>query len=371
MKQRSRNTPGSSDQTAKAVDPEKRKRLPIWPADVTLAERDYDILTQENRTEGRGWPLVARAGMAHVAAMAAPVAVALALPAGPLVSVPLTAIAALLLAREGRALESCVHWFAHGVFDRRDRKLNDMVGDILAAGPVGQRVAAFEDIHVPQHHNRTFTDKDPCGVRMTAHPDVKAGGLPKIARTLRRVPRDALDFYRNVGSRPSMLAGRLAAQALWLTPAIKLVGLEPALAAWAVLELLSQALLAVMRSFAEAREHDYADAGPDSVLERTFDHRGFWGWLLHPAFDDLHAWHHAAMAVPPWRLKQLRRKLLASNPAIGAAVRYRQGLLDEPKAYVARTASNDNAPMVGPVNDNLLEAGREPAGIVATTKGGV
>jgi fatty acid desaturase len=266
-------------------------------------------------------------------------------------------LAILAVACGYRGLENLVHGASHDYMSR-NRRINDLIGDLLFAAPVGQTVEAFRRTHLIDHHSSFGAAIDPCWRRMAQHADVAAGRLPGLAGTLARAPADALAFYRTAGVRPIALVWPLLWQAAFVYgPAALAVGPRKALFAYALVAPLSLlVILPLIRTFAESSEHDYADGPEGSVLERTFDNRGVINSAVHLFGDAMHLTHHLAPGVPQWRLRRLHDWLLANEQGYRRFARYRTSLMSEPIAYAAveSFASAPAAAFGVAANDNRL-----------------
>jgi fatty acid desaturase len=270
-------------------------------------------------------------------------------------SLPLAAAAAACAAvpigRGYRGLECLVHGASHyDIFEIRRGRANDMVADALMAFPSFQTTAAFRELHFV-HHARFGGDGDPCMIRMQANDNVKAGLLPSLMSTLKRLPQEMLGFYRLVGAKPVSFATGLAWHfAVLVAPVAALFGWTAAAAAWAMTMLPVFTLaLPVIRALGEAGEHDYAAANdnlPQSdTLRRTFNNIGPLNAFLHPFGDALHIEHHEFPATPQYKLHRLHA-LLLQMPEYMNIARRRDGVLDAPMLYP--DAANDNEPLRSP-----------------------
>lgn len=255
----------------------------------------------------------------------------------------LAAVAAAVVMGIGyRGLENLVHGASHrdildgpGKVCRISRRtLNDAIGNAIAAIPVAQDVDAFRQTHLPDHHGGFGGEQDPCSSRMIEHPDVTAGGLPTFWGTLKRVPKETVNFYRTVGGKPRFAVRAIAWHATaMIAPAAMLVGLTAALIAWAaVFGITFSITLPTVRTLAESGEHDYSsNASRLSVLERTFAHDGFWNRLIHLFGDDKHPEHHLYPAVPQYRLGEVRRRMLVAG--LGRFMKRRRSILGAVESF--------------------------------------
>lgn len=247
------------------------------------------------------------------------------------------AAAAGAIAVAYRGLENLVHGAAHDDVCQNNRQINDVVGDLLFGAPVGQTVDGFRYMHLRLHHAGFAGEADPCAMRMRGRDDVQAGQLPTLLETMRRVPAEAVSFARLAGVAPANTLRALAWQGLAVfAPVAATVGIEPALAAYAAtMPLALGVMLPALRATAEAGEHDYRAAGPDLIVERTYDNTGFLNTLLHPFGDGYHILHHFAPQVPQHRLARLTREITRSDPSFAGIAMRRRGVLSEPRPYCA------------------------------------
>ncbi|CAM5548384.1 hypothetical protein SBADM41S_06728 [Streptomyces badius] len=86
----------------------------------------------------------------------------------------------MVIARQLRALENLVHEASHYNWTRHRRRLNDVLGYLLAAAPTGSRISAYRTSHL-LHHGRFGTAEDPDRYRY-AELDMEA--LPRTSARL-------------------------------------------------------------------------------------------------------------------------------------------------------------------------------------------
>ena len=227
----------------------------------------------------------------------------------------------LVLAPLYRGLENLVHGASHGdilgnsgvLLGIRRQRLNDVVGDWIAALPVGQRVSSFRERHVKDHHVGFDTDEDPCQQRMLRHTDTIRGNLPSLKATLLQLPREAVAFYRGSKSgKRTAMAGFSWHIVFLILPFSLLFGLKIAGTAWIIIFMpLFLLTLPAVRAVAESGEHDYRPISANlSIIERTFEHRGLGNRVIHLFGDDLHPEHHLWIGIPQYHLREARRRAL-------------------------------------------------------------
>ncbi len=207
------------------------------------------------------WKPVLSGLFVHSFAMALLLVVVDLLPERPVFATVVGAGGAIVLAPLYRGLENLVHGASHfDIAGNRRAKLNDFVGDLVAALPVFQTVSEFREPHLKKHHSDFNGDKDPCKKRHAEHPDVLSGELPSLWKTLAAVPRDAIAFYRVTGSNiATLMKGLLWHVALYVSPLIMLSGSAThSFGAWVLIfGPLFSATLPIVRCLAEMGEHDY------------------------------------------------------------------------------------------------------------------
>lgn len=77
---------------------------------------------------------------------------------------------AVAIARQQRALENLVHSASHFEFSRKNKKLNDFLGNVLAAFPVANIVEDYRKGHF-LHHRAYNSELDPCKKRNRKAPE--------------------------------------------------------------------------------------------------------------------------------------------------------------------------------------------------------
>jgi fatty acid desaturase len=202
----------------------------------------------------------------------------------------------LFIARQQRAIELMVHDASHWAWDRNNKIRNDQVADALVAYPVMSTVDAYRKGHFI-HHGTYAGEQDPCKRRFAAmglgHVDLSTKA--RIAKAvLRWLPAYNLAYYTEIGSKTW---GMLLRWAVWhlvifIAPLSFLFGGDMALLYWSMFWLVPMfTSLPVLRSIAEAEEHDYERG--ETELDSTFTNNGWIHHLLwHPWNDAYHQIHH-------------------------------------------------------------------------------
>ncbi|MEV7599130.1 fatty acid desaturase family protein [Kitasatospora sp. NPDC089797] len=248
-----------------------------------------------------------------------------------IVPVPL---AGVVIARQLRALENLVHDASHFNWSRHRRRLNDVVGYLLAAAPTGSRISTYRTSHL-LHHGRFGTTSDPDRNR---YEELELEALPRTssraftAGVARRLLRYQLGWLREL--RTNALAPIVTM--LWSTvivgaPAALLMGVRSGATATGVWLFAYFVLLPPLRLVAEADEHVYSDAR--TVFDATVSNTGWLQRLLfHPHADAYHTVHHMWPGIPHHALRRVHRLLLAEDTEFARRVRTRNRMLTPSRA---------------------------------------
>lgn len=240
----------------------------------------------------------------------------------------------LFVARQQRGLELMVHDASHSTWHRLRRDLNNRWADLLVAYPVLSTVAAYWASH-RLHHGHYGADLDPCRRRFRnmglAHVDLSSRW--KIMKAvLRWLPSYNREYYKEIGSASASVWLHFA---IWhtlvlLAPTATILivfgGVAPllaaglALAAWTIWWVVpATVVLPVLRSIAEAEEHDYERG--DTEFDTTFTNIGWLHVLLiHPFNDPYHLVHHMFPAIPAINHHKVHALLIQHDPAYQAAL---------------------------------------------------
>lgn len=240
---------------------------------------------------------------------------------------PLTVIAALFVigARQlGMAI--VMHEAAHRTLFR-DRRLNDWVGNWLAAYPVWAEVAPYRAYHL-LHHSRTGTEQDPDLGLAAPFPVSRASFRRKVWRDLsgrtgwkqaRAVFRRDVGWTRgrnqralgmNEGEQPDVgwhKLGPVATTNAALLGVLALAGHPALYLLWVVAWLTTYRLVTRIRSIAE---HGMVPDRLDPLRNtRTTLVRWWERLLVAPNRVNFHLEHHLLMTVPHHNLPALHRLL--------------------------------------------------------------
>jgi fatty acid desaturase len=206
------------------------------------------------------------------------------------------ALGLLLIARQQRGIELMVHDASHWAWDRDNKIRNDRLADLVVAYPTMGSTHAYRRGHFI-HHGTFAGEQDPCKRRFTQmgldHIDLSTKW--KIARAvLRWLPSYNMTYYSEIGSKSWGTLGRWIVWHLTvlILPMALIFGPSPALTYWVLFWIVPMLVsLPVLRSIAEAEEHDYEHG--DSEFESTYTNDGFIHHLLwHPWNDGYHQIHH-------------------------------------------------------------------------------
>ena len=232
-----------------------------------------------------------------------------------------------LIARQQRGLELMVHDASHKAWNRAKPTHNNWWANLLVAYPVLSTVQAYWKSHVV-HHGRYGSHLDPCRQRFQ---NMGLVGLDlstswKIMRAvLRWLPQYNREYYQEIGSLSLSMWGRWAAwhTCVFLLPqAITFlvladyslgVALLVSVFLWVIFWMIpATSALTVLRSIAEAEEHDYERGNTE--FETTFTNDGPWHWYFHPKNDRYHLVHHMFPAIPERVHHKVHKLLMEHDP---------------------------------------------------------
>jgi fatty acid desaturase len=206
------------------------------------------------------------------------------------------AVALVLIARQQRAIELMVHDASHWSWDRDNKVLNDRMADCCVGYPVMSTTGSYRKGHFI-HHGTFAGEQDPCKRRFASmglgHVDLSTKWA--IAKAvLRWLPSYNLAYYTEIGSKSWAMFLRWALWhlAVFIVPLSLVFGVAQGLLLWTLFWLVPMfTSLPVLRSIAEAEEHDYERG--DTEFDATFTNDGWIHHLLwHPWNDAYHQVHH-------------------------------------------------------------------------------
>lgn len=202
----------------------------------------------------------------------------------------------VIIARQMRGIELMVHDASHWAWDRDNKARNDVLADYIVAYPTMGTTQAYRRGHFI-HHGTFAGEQDPCKRRFAEMGlgDVDLSTKWKIAvAVLRWLPNYNMTYYTEIGSKSWATLSRWAAwhAGVLLVPMALIFGPVLALTYWLLFWIVPMLVtLPVLRSIAEAEEHDYEHG--DTELESTYTNDGFIHHLLwHPWNDGYHQIHH-------------------------------------------------------------------------------
>lgn len=202
----------------------------------------------------------------------------------------------IVIARQQRAIELMVHDASHWSWDRDNKVRNDRVADCCVGFPVMSTTGAYRKSHFI-HHGTFAGEQDPCKRRFASmglgHLDLSTKWA--ITRSvLRWLPAYNVAYYTEIGSKTWMMLAQWLAWHLsfFILPLGLIFGLAQGTLYWALFWLIPMlSTLPVLRSIAEAEEHDYERG--DTEFDATFTNNGWIHHLLwHPWNDAYHQVHH-------------------------------------------------------------------------------
>ena len=243
---------------------------------------------------------------------------------------PLTIVCALfVIAARQLGMAIVMHEAAHRTLFR-NRRLNDWVGNWLAAYPVWAEVAPYRAYHLT-HHTRTGTDQDPDLGLAAPFPITRASFRRKVWRDLSgqtgwkqakavfrrdvgwaRGGRNQRALGMNEGEQPDVGWHKLVPVASTngaLLAVLALAGHAELYLLWVAAWLTTYRLVTRLRSIAE---HGMVPDRLDPLRNTRTTIAGWWERLLvAPNRVNFHLEHHLLMTVPHHNLPRLHRLLRA------------------------------------------------------------
>ena len=222
---------------------------------------------------------------------------------------PITVIVAVLvLGARQLGLAVLNHDCAHYVMFT-SRKVNELVGHWLCAGPIHLSLYTYRAYHL-KHHQFAGTEADPDLAMASAYPTTPESLRRKLLRDLtgRTGFKDLKHRFSRLGFKRH--APFLATHAVILG-SLTLAGVAWAYLLWWVAYCTAYQLVTRLRFMAE---HGVApDRLSDDVRENTCTTLTSW-WerlFIAPNYVNYHLEHHLAAGVPSYRLKQFHQALAA------------------------------------------------------------
>jgi fatty acid desaturase len=250
----------------------------------------------------------------------------------------------LVAARALRGLECLTHEASHFNISR-SRRVNDIVGNVVAAIPTFQLVSQFRAGHVPKHHQRFGTSIDPDLRRydeLDLHTIDRSTPWSFTKAIARRLPRYVSGWFRNTGADAATMTVAVAWHLIFFIMPLALVaGILHAIELWAIFFVVPfLVVLPVIRLIGEAAEHVYRESA--TVFDATVSNVGvIHQVLIHPHGDGFHLVHHLWPSVPHHQLGAAHRTLLALDAAGFGASRQRHSLIEEPPHPASRCISTE------------------------------
>jgi fatty acid desaturase len=246
-------------------------------------------------------------------------------------------LAAVMIGRQLRALECMVHEASHFNWSRSHRRVNDILGALLAGLPTGASVTAYRTGHL-LHHGRFGTSDDPDFVRYRQL-DMEELRRKSIATfvidVITRLPKYQLGWFQNIKASPLTLAAPFVwSGSVIMVPAFVVFGPRGA-AQGAVIWLAAYILaLPTIRFIGEADEHVYSTTR--TVFDATISNTGFLQRvLIHPHNDGYHTVHHMWPGVPHHQLRRLHAQLMiADKENYAKRIKQRTRIIQSPTAGI-------------------------------------
>ena len=236
-------------------------------------------------------------------------------------------VAAILIARTQLALAVLVHEAAHGLVARR-RSVNDVVGQLFAAGPLFLSLFSYRQGHL-QHHRAPMAEDDPVAI-VFGIGDYPVSRRELAWRLLKDVTgigyvltlRDLLRARQRVGPgvmkrRPNPAETALVAGSVLSTNAALFAGFAAVGHPWLYVGLWLVPALTFLQLFARLRaitEHAGYPPGEDQTRNaRSIVKRNWQTFFCGPHSVHFHIEHHRYVRAPFYRLQRIHRHLRARN----------------------------------------------------------
>ncbi len=219
-----------------------------------------------------------------------------------------------LSARAQRGFENLTHEASHFNLTRKNKRLNDLIADWFCSAWVLIGVRSYRRTHI-EHHSLFGTTADPDRKRfarlgLDGMPRKQASKLILFAAAV--MPRYVWDYWRQFRSQKLTFTKSLFLHATFMI-GVSVTAFPAFWKLWLIFWWIPFLFyLPVLRFFAEAEEHRYANA--PSEYAATYSNLGtFQKWYLHPHGDAFHLLHHLWPAIPHWRLSTTHQALSAMD----------------------------------------------------------
>jgi fatty acid desaturase len=272
-------------------------------------------------------------------------------------------IGVIVIARQLRGLEMMVHDGSHSAWHRKNRKINDVLTDMLASFPIFFDVKGYRDAHLT-HHQKFGSAGDIDYARYKRIGFMKTSTsdwLFNIRLMLRVLPRHVLDYFTFSDSKTNVI-GLLALQPvllygilwhfmafygiLWhftfaILPLYLMTGsISFALTTWLLYFAIPFFLIMPMiRAVADAEEHFYQYG---SEFYGTINSIGLLHFLIfQPCGSGYHLAHHLFPYVPHWHYRKLHKELVKKDPHYAQHALYRTLPMGPCRSIASPVASMD------------------------------
>lgn len=218
----------------------------------------------------------------------------------------------LIIGSRQLGLSILMHDAAHGVLFK-SRKLNDLIGQLFLAWPVGTDLLAYRKYHL-KHHRHTQQDDDPDLVLSTPFPITRASLFRKFLRDifgLTGLKFRAFQFMQLTKNSKLAAFSKTAIFGFVATNLALFLGFA-SFGLWHVYLLLW--LLPLMTWFQwvlrvrNIAEHALTSRDNNPLTHARTTHAGLLARIfVAPYFVNYHIEHHAYMFIPCYRLKQAHK----------------------------------------------------------------
>jgi fatty acid desaturase len=234
----------------------------------------------------------------------------------------------LIIARQLRATEMLVHDGSHFSWDRKNRKLNDFLTNMIAAYPLLINLKTYRHDHV-NHHKLFHSDLDSCFqrvIRTGIHEANKYDGLVRRKMLFKCLPRFIFDYIAStiteITTLKSILIGFSWHFIFILLPVYYFSeSISVTLVSWGVYFWIPYLFLLPVFLFCnDAQDHKYSE---NTEFSATMNSVGWWNVLFFaPVNTGYHLLHHLFPATPLWQCKKFHKKLMAHDKFYATNSRY-------------------------------------------------
>jgi fatty acid desaturase len=234
----------------------------------------------------------------------------------------------LIITRQLRATGMLVHDGSHFSWDRKNRKLNDFLTNIIAAYSLLINLKIYRYDHL-NHHKLFHSDLDPClqrVIRTGIHEANKYDGATRRKLLLKSLPGFIWDYISSTISEittfKSILIGLLWHLVFILIPIYYFSqSVSVTLSSWGIYFWIPYLFVLPLFLFCnDAQDHKYSES---TEFLATADSLGWLNNLLFtPTNSGYHLLHHLFPATPFWLCKKFHKELMTNDQFYASNSRY-------------------------------------------------